>query len=221
LLIDPADTDIVWNATQSRWEVSVDVTGFSGFIVHTSAATLPVSLTQFNAGKKGEQTLLSWTTSTEQDNKGFAIERSANGTNFIVIGFVQAKGNGNSTLTQQYNFTDANPITGRNYYRLQQQDVNGSSAYSAVRLVNFSKSLAVLLYPNPVVNSLTIDLQNTQPLALQINISDLQGRRLKSWSFSNAAGVLQLNLNGLAPGYYQLELTNNKGEKELHRLLKQ
>jgi hypothetical protein len=58
-------------------------------------------------------------------------------------------------------------------------------------------------------------------LALQININDLQGRRLKSWSFSNAAGVLQLNLNGLAPGYYQLELTNNKGEKELHRLLKQ
>jgi hypothetical protein len=30
--IDPADADIIWNATTTRWEVSFDVTGFSGFL---------------------------------------------------------------------------------------------------------------------------------------------------------------------------------------------
>jgi hypothetical protein len=29
--IDPADSDIVWNATLSRWEITFDVTGFGGF----------------------------------------------------------------------------------------------------------------------------------------------------------------------------------------------
>jgi hypothetical protein len=31
--INPNDVNIVWNATQSRWEVSFDVTGFSGFFM--------------------------------------------------------------------------------------------------------------------------------------------------------------------------------------------
>ena len=37
--IDPVDADIVWNATGSRWEVTFDVTGFSGFFVGTGSRT--------------------------------------------------------------------------------------------------------------------------------------------------------------------------------------
>jgi hypothetical protein len=40
-VINPADGDIVWNGTESRWEVSFAVTGFSGFFVH--GVTLPVT----------------------------------------------------------------------------------------------------------------------------------------------------------------------------------
>ena len=32
-VIDPADSNIVWNATNQWWEVTFDVTGFSGFFV--------------------------------------------------------------------------------------------------------------------------------------------------------------------------------------------
>jgi len=35
VVIDPVDQDIVWNNSLSRWEVSFDVTGFSGSIVQT------------------------------------------------------------------------------------------------------------------------------------------------------------------------------------------
>jgi hypothetical protein len=31
--INPADVNIIWNVTQSRWEITFDVTGFSGFFV--------------------------------------------------------------------------------------------------------------------------------------------------------------------------------------------
>lgn len=220
-VIDPDDVAIVWNATLSRWEVSFDVNGFSGFIVQTTATTLPVSLTQFTAQKNAEQVLLKWTTANEQDNKGFAVERSSNGSSFSSIGYVQAKGNGNSTTIQEYSFTDANPLPGRNFYRLQQQDVNGTIAYSMVKQINFNKSFAVVLYPNPVGNTLMIDLQNTQPALLQINLTDLQGRSIKNWSYKNASGLLQLNLHDVGAGFYQLELFNNKGDKEVHRLLKQ
>jgi hypothetical protein len=33
--IDPLDADIVWNNTESRWEISFQVSGFSGFVIGT------------------------------------------------------------------------------------------------------------------------------------------------------------------------------------------
>ncbi len=44
-IIDPTDTDIVWNSVQNRWEVSFDVTGFGGFWakVPSPACTAPTA----------------------------------------------------------------------------------------------------------------------------------------------------------------------------------
>lgn len=221
VLLDPLDTDIVWNAALSRWEVSINVEGFSGFIVQTNATTLPVSLTAFTVKKNANQSLLNWSTSSEQNNKGFVIQRSSNGRNFDAIGFVQAADGGNSNSIQTYSFTDAAPLKGRNYYRLQQQDVNGTVTYSEVRLLNFGTMLAGVLYPNPVGNALYLQLQPAQAQVLQLRLSDLQGRTLRTWTMNNAGGLLQLQLNGLLPGNYQLELINEKGDREVHRIMKQ
>ena len=38
--IDPVDTDIVWNVIQGRWEITFDVTGFSGFFIKTISTVL-------------------------------------------------------------------------------------------------------------------------------------------------------------------------------------
>ena len=42
ITINPADASIIWNTTYSRWEVSFDITGFSGFFVKTQTGALPV-----------------------------------------------------------------------------------------------------------------------------------------------------------------------------------
>lgn len=52
-IIDPADTDIVWNSTASRWEVSFETTGFGGFFAKTlvlTAPTVAVSSTNICSG---------------------------------------------------------------------------------------------------------------------------------------------------------------------------
>lgn len=38
--INPVDTDIIWDATFNRWQVSFDVTGFGGFFVNTASSNL-------------------------------------------------------------------------------------------------------------------------------------------------------------------------------------
>jgi hypothetical protein len=51
--IDPIDTDIIWNNTESRWEISFQVSGFSGFVIGTPplGCNLP-NITQEPIGQK-------------------------------------------------------------------------------------------------------------------------------------------------------------------------
>jgi ELWxxDGT repeat protein len=83
---------------------------------------LPITGLQFNVTKQTGKALLEWKTYSEFSNKGFQVQRSSNAIQFDSIGFIAAKGsNGNGA---NYNFTDLNPLTGKNYYRLQQTDID-------------------------------------------------------------------------------------------------
>ncbi|MBS1588372.1 MAG: hypothetical protein JST52_02035, partial [Bacteroidetes bacterium] len=99
VLIDPADSNIVWNSTQNRWEITFNVTGFSGFYLHTTntAAPLSVHLLSFTGQTKNQDNLLIWQTSDEQNNAGFEVERSIDAVQFEAIGQVQSKGYDNQT----------------------------------------------------------------------------------------------------------------------------
>jgi hypothetical protein len=44
IAIDPSDSDIVWNDCASRWEVTFDITGFSGFFSYGSTDLSPLSI---------------------------------------------------------------------------------------------------------------------------------------------------------------------------------
>src|SRR6185295_19207689 len=59
-VIDPVDANIVWNATFSRWEITFDVSGFSGFFLQTSLFVLPVNLISFSAQKTSNDIQLKW-----------------------------------------------------------------------------------------------------------------------------------------------------------------
>ena len=41
--VDPDDADVVWNVALNRWEISIDVTGFSGFWLQSSCPALPAA----------------------------------------------------------------------------------------------------------------------------------------------------------------------------------
>ncbi len=123
--------------------------------VDTSAScnALPVSLINFAGIKEGAINRLSWTTTTETNNAGFSIERSADGRNFSTLSYVASKAeNGNSTNTINYSFNDVRTLSGNNYYRLKQVDKDGRATYSSIVLIKGDKVRAIMitgLYPNP------------------------------------------------------------------------
>ncbi|RYY52283.1 MAG: T9SS type A sorting domain-containing protein, partial [Chitinophagaceae bacterium] len=131
----------------------------------------------------------------------FDIERSADGRVFNKIGRVA--GNGTTSIPQDYRFTDAAPLTGNNYYRLAQVDIDGHIEYSQIRLLAFNAVAGkMILSPNPVKSILNIRL----PLAASgqdlLELYNLSGRKVLVQSVP--AGVLQVDvdISSLAPGVY-------------------
>jgi hypothetical protein len=112
---------------------------------------VPVELVSFSCNQFGKIIVLNWTTATEINNFGFEIERakinSENKANqFNVIGFVE--GNGTTTSTNDYSFTDASISGGSYLYRLKQIDYDGKQEYSDEILINTINQITFELYPN-------------------------------------------------------------------------
>ncbi|TLV00792.1 T9SS type A sorting domain-containing protein [Dyadobacter luticola] len=105
---------------------------------------LPVKLIAFEVTNSNNQNNLTWKTSSETNNKGFEIERSADARTFTKIGYVE--GNGDSNELNNYHFTDQNP-SNITYYRLKQLDYDDTFEYSKIIMAKSDQQLSI--YPNP------------------------------------------------------------------------
>src|SRR5207253_10457866 len=68
--------------------------------------TLPVTLLGLSASPSGRKVTLHWSTASENNNRGFNIERSTDAVNWSTMGFVA--GVGNSSVTNNYSYVDDN-----------------------------------------------------------------------------------------------------------------
>jgi hypothetical protein len=80
--------------------------------------------------------------------------------------------------------------------------------------VNGVLQATVNVYPNPAITSLTINLQLEKPTECQFQITDVQGRVIKTFSkqFIPASGSYQtsFDVSALAAGTYYLQITSHE-----------
>jgi hypothetical protein len=107
--INPDDENIIWNSDDKIWEVTFDVTGFSGFFVKTTGDALPVDFGEINATIKGSSLFVNWRTLSETNNSHFEIEASIDGKAFVKIGEVKSNaedGTSASPISYQFSTTE-------------------------------------------------------------------------------------------------------------------
>jgi hypothetical protein len=199
--IDPVDADVVWNATSSRWEVSFDITGFSGFFVKTSSFTLPVSLISFTATKQAnDDVLLQWKTTDEQNLNRFEVERSNTGTNFEKTGTVTAV---NLSGVNNYQLNDNSTWTGNvRYYRLKSVDNDGKFRYSVILKISNEPVSIINVYPNPAKDMITIQATNKKLLQSSALLQDVNGKTVKTFIINNQ--TQSADISGIPAGIYVL-----------------
>ena len=183
-----------------------NITSFSPFaVVDPQLTNLPVELIAFNATPNHNTVSLDWATATEKNNSHFEVERSTNGKDFSTIGTVE--GSGTTVEPQAYNFVDAAPANGINYYRLKQVDFDGAFAYSDVVSIEIQNAKNdVVLLPNPVTADLNVQLPTTWTGETSIEIFDIAGRLVQSEIISDNATTFQLA--GINNGQYIIRIIN-------------
>ena len=169
---------------------------------------LPVVLTDFNALLNGNAVSISWETQIETNAGHFTIERSADGSNWEAIGTVNAKGN--SSIAGYYSFTDASPLSGSNYYRLQMVDLDGNEAAS--KIIHIATSVTegkIGIFPNPIINS-TFNLKVATTEQVIVNVFTTEGRLLSAFSLRGEYQY-QLQLPSAAPrnAYIAVKVISN------------
>lgn len=128
---------------------------------------LPVELGDFAAQEKENQVQLKWSTETEKNNKNFDIERSADGIEFTKIAEMRA--NGTTQQKTDYSAIDPSPLDGVNYYRLKQNDFDGSFDYSNIASVDLSHHWP-LVYPNPANDIIYVQDQKENTVLVIRNV---------------------------------------------------
>ncbi|WAC41619.1 T9SS type A sorting domain-containing protein [Pedobacter sp. SL55] len=166
--------------------------------------TLPLDFVSFSVTLQKELThkaVLQWRTTNEVNTASFEIERSTNGNDFIKIGVLAAA---NKAGTQPYDFEDARPLAGVNYYRLKQIDLDGKYKFSEVKSVNNKLDGQLAIYPNPVLGNVTVNHPEASA-GTTISVYDISGRKIAQANVNKGALQTNIALAHLPQGLYLLK----------------
>ncbi|RQO32625.1 hypothetical protein DBR32_03265 [Taibaiella sp. KBW10] len=201
-----------------------NINSFSSFLYLSSTeivnTVLPVSLYQFTVTKEKENAVLNWKVVSEQNNKGYYVQRSTDGQDWKEVGFVASQAtNGNSTVALTYNYTDYSPVAAKNYYRLKQVDFNGSYAYSPVRMLDFTlrQQAEISIAPNPVRGLLNISGLNGRQ---KIVLSNTLGQIVFTAVTDNVSQHT-LNMAAYPAGIYVISVFGNDGIMTSQKIVKE
>ncbi|MFZ4057669.1 MAG: PKD domain-containing protein [Ferruginibacter sp.] len=171
-------------------------------------SALPVQIEYFRGNRANGNHLLNWKVNcTQSPSATLVLERSNDGRNFTAIQTLNVDA---PRCLQPFNYTDAQPLSGMNYYRLKMTDASGNSSYSiVVTLLNRQNGWEILnIIPNPVTKSGAAILNITSAVQTPVEfvVSDAAGKRLLVFDRTLIAGANQvaLDLGQLAPGVYQI-----------------
>ena len=168
---------------------------------------LPVEMLRFTAKKLEKEVQLDWITASEENNRGFNVERKTAQQDWTEIGFEE--GNRTTRDLSNYSFLDTNPEKGNNYYRLKQIDFDGKYEYSDIRVIHFENTeIIVSIFPNPASNVINIQFQENLSEG-ELQLFDQLGRSVLHQRISNEELLKTIPIHPFSEGVYTLLIFNN------------
>lgn len=196
-----------------------------GGVYEYTFSFVPVELVSFSAEVFGGDVNLSWITATELNNYGFQVERrNAESIDWVNVGFVN--GNGSTTETSYYSFSDNSLTVGKYYYRLKQLDFGGSFEYSNEVEVTILEVLNDFTlnqnYPNPFNPSTRISFSIPQNSFVTLKVFDVLGNEIETLvnrDLSAGSYDIEFVSKNFTSGVYFYNLTAGEFTKTMKMIL--
>ena len=166
--------------------------------------SLPINLITFNAQKgNGNVAMLNWKIASGSTPERFEVLRSTDGRNFIPVGSVPGL-----ETRMEYGFNDQELQRGTTFYRLQMYDKEGTATFSKiVAVINGGKGFIITsMMPTVVVNRSRLNISSSEKGSMQLVITDMHGRIIKTQVTNISSGNQEvwLELQSIASGAYQV-----------------
>ena len=197
-------------------------TSFSPFGVTSDGIVLPVTFIRIVAYQLQETVQVEWETAAETAISYYEVQRSTDNIRFIKVGRVDAAAITNYLVP--YNFTDAAPQNGLNYYRIKSVGTNGAIKFSSIAKVNYAaKPGSISAYPNPVVdNKITVEFKNKKAGVYNISLLNTNGALVYQKKMIHDGGnykyILPLPAT-LARELYQMNIDGPDGTRTLLKIM--
>jgi hypothetical protein len=171
------------------------------------ATPLPVELLSFTGEREKEIVALRWSTASEINNDHFDLQRSYDKENYTTIGTIM--GAGNSTIVNSYVFNDLDPLTGVNYYRLQQVDYDGKVTTYPVVGLRFDRNVSSI-FPNPVSEFSNLSFSSDKDKFIDLRVFDAVGKMVfsKTEQVIKGENEIHLDVSAFTKGIYYLRISD-------------
>jgi hypothetical protein len=142
-----------------------------------TGTVMPVELIDYTGEQTDNGVQLNWSTASETRNDHFTVYRSADAQSWTEM--KQIAGAGTKEGYSAYSWTDDAPLTGTNYYRLTQTDVDGNVRDQGIAAIEYIRNdeAATSIYPNPsTTGSFNVRVISRTKSPVEVVLRDQLGR---------------------------------------------
>ena len=189
------------------------------FVETNLLISLPVSMLNFSGYKNGAKNTLNWAVASEVNNRGFDVQRSTDGISYSSIGFVNSQVGGFTNSEVHYTFDDNSPVGKKQYYRLNQKDLDGNSKLSQVVMITGDKATIMGIggiFPNPASTQVNVIIDAPKRDKLTLVITDMTGKAViqQKETVDIGANTVPVDIAKLAAGSYLVKLVCESSDCE-------
>jgi len=213
-----------------------DYVSFSPGVFMNGDQSLPIELSKFEVVYKNGNAIINWTTESEINNLGFNIYKSLNDVNnFRKVNLVLIDGAINSSISNNYSYTDNNIEPNKiYYYKLEDVSTSGNTEKHFTVKIQTGALISTLseyslspAYPNPFNPETTINFRIPENANVKINVYDMLGNLVNTLTDRNySSGQYQVKWNAVdfnnspvSAGFYIYQLTSNTGFSKTLRMI--
>jgi hypothetical protein len=179
----------------------------AAYIQQLRNAVLPVSLMSFDLKVSTNSIKVEWKTASEKNSSHFILKRAGEDKIFVDVTQIQAAKE--SSKVTYYQYIDRFPLTGDNYYLLEQFDADGTKKLSRTIATTYNlKEQYVFAYfsEQGILNTQIHAPKQEEPV--KIAVSNIQGQRLSLKSVNlQESNHVQFNDVFLGKGLYILTIS--------------